>query len=218
LQAPAGPSGKTTVLIRTVMPGFLRGRSPGGNPRNYLHSQGAAEHRAAGLCSKRCAAKWMPRVPKGARSCAADAALALPLYEGFGLGRTRAGCESDHRLVHFRLATQLTVTAKAVEHSLFTERAARALQQSARLTLAAADDDPQLAEDVELLFERLDNNWGQRQRLLADMLPSSAVTGCGMWLGHEPGALCARISVRSRRNSTRPSARSLFTSAHCTPY
>jgi hypothetical protein len=50
---------------------------------------------------------------------------------------------------------------------------------------------------VELLFERLDNNWGNVQRLLADMLRER-----GHWLryvlAHEPGALCERISASLR--------------------
>src|SRR6201999_3897164 len=94
---------------------------------------------------------------------------------------------------NFRLATQLTVTARAGGALLITERPWELYRLAARRTLEAAEYDTELGADIDLLFERLDNHWTNVQKLLARMLGQR-----GHWLryvlGHEPGALCARIS------------------------
>jgi ATP-dependent exoDNAse (exonuclease V) beta subunit len=134
--------------------------------------------------------------PQGARLHAfAEAALTRAAQRGWNLaqdpGRLRIQTIDSF---NFRLATQLTVTAKAGGSLVITERPQDLYNRAARQTLSAAEEDAQLASDVELLFERLDNNWGNVQRLLADMLRER-----GHWLryvlGHDPGALCERISA-----------------------
>ncbi|MBS0417104.1 MAG: UvrD-helicase domain-containing protein [Proteobacteria bacterium] len=192
LQAPAG-SGKTTVLTERL----LRLLSEVDQPEEILAitftRKAAAEMRARVLKALR--GETETSSAQGARMRKfADAALAHATARGWDLaqdpGRLRIQTIDSF---NFRLATQLTVTAKAGGSLLITERPGELYNRAARQTLAAADHDEQLAADVELLFERLDNNWGNVQRLLADMLNQR-----GHWLryvlGHEPSALCKRIS------------------------
>jgi ATP-dependent helicase/nuclease subunit A len=192
LQAPAG-SGKTTVLTERL----LRLLSEVDQPEEILAitftRKAAAEMRARVLKALR--GEIDTTSAQGARMRAfADAALARASARGWDLaqdpGRLRIQTIDSF---NFRLATQLTVTAKAGGSLLITERPHELYNRAARQTLAAADHDDQLAADVELLFERLDNNWSNVQRLLGDMLRQR-----GHWLryvlGHDPGALCTRIS------------------------
>ena len=192
LQAPAG-SGKTTVLTERL----LRLLSEVDQPEEILAitftRKAAAEMRARVLKALR--GETDTSSAQGARMRKfADAALARATARGWDLaqdpGRLRIQTIDSF---NFRLATQLTVTAKAGGSLQITERPGELYNRAARQTLAAADHDEQLAADVELLFERLDNNWGNVQRLLADMLRQR-----GHWLryvlGHAPDALCMRIS------------------------
>ncbi|MGH8210690.1 MAG: UvrD-helicase domain-containing protein, partial [Steroidobacteraceae bacterium] len=91
-------------------------------------------------------------------------------------------------------ASQLPVTAKAGGALAITDRPRELYHRAARDTLVAAESDAELSADVEFLFERLDNNWRNVERLLASMLQER-----GHWLryvlGHEPQALCARINA-----------------------
>ena len=192
LQAPAG-SGKTTVLTERL----LRLLSEVDQPEEILAitftRKAAAEMRARVL--KALHGEIDTSTAQGLRMRAfADAALARASARGWDLaqdpGRLRIQTIDS---LNFRLATQLTVTAKAGGALVITERPQELYSRAARQTLASAEDDEQLAADVELLFERLDNNWGNVQRLFADMLRQR-----GHWLryvlGHEPGALCERVS------------------------
>jgi ATP-dependent helicase/nuclease subunit A len=192
LQAPAG-SGKTTVLTERL----LRLLSEVDQPEEILAitftRKAAAEMRARVL--KALHGQIDTTTAQGARMRAfANAAMARAATRGWDLSRDpgRLHIQTIDSL-NFRLATQLTVTAKAGGTLVITEQPHELYNHAARQTLSAAEHDEQLAADVELLFERLDNNWGNVQRLLADMLRQR-----GHWLRyvlqHEPGALCARIS------------------------
>ena len=192
LQAPAG-SGKTTVLTERLLRLLAEVDQPEEILAITFTRKAAAEMRARVLKALRNETDTSSA--QGARMRKfAEAALARATARGWDLaqdpGRLRIQTIDSF---NFRLATQLTVTAKAGGSLLITERPGELYNRAARQTLAAADHDEQLAGDVELLFERLDNNWGNVQRLLADMLRQR-----GHWLryvlGHEPGALCARIS------------------------
>ena len=169
LQAPAG-SGKTTVLTERL----LRLLSEVSQPEEIIAitftRKAAAEMRARVLKALRGEVDGSN--PQGARICAfAKAALVRAAERGWNLaqdpGRLRIQTIDSF---NFRLATQLTVTAKAGGALVITERPYELYNRAARQTLAAAGEDAQLAADVELLFERLDNNWANVQRLLADML------------------------------------------------
>jgi ATP-dependent helicase/nuclease subunit A len=192
LQAPAG-SGKTTVLTERLLRLLCEVEQPEEILAITFTRKAAAEMRARVL--KALHGDIDTTNAQGARMRAfADAALARAGTRGWDLaqdpGRLRIQTIDSF---NFKLATQLTVTAKAGGSLVITERPHELYNRAARQTLAAADHDEQLAADVELLFERLDNNWSNVQRLLADMLRQR-----GHWLryvlGHEPGALCARIS------------------------
>lgn len=192
LQAPAG-SGKTTVLTERLL--------------RLLGEVDEPEEILAITFTRKAAAEMRARVLKALRGeidISNSQGSRLHEYAGRALARSAALgwdlANDPGRLriqtidsFNFRLATQLTVTAKAGGALLISELPAGLYDRAARETLAAADVDAQLAADVELLFERLDNNWGNVQRLLADMLQKR-----GHWLryvlGHGPDALCARVN------------------------
>src|SRR5579859_2524261 len=192
LQAPAG-SGKTTVLTERLLRLLAQVNQPEEILAITFTRKAAAEMRARVLKALR--GEIDTSSAQGARLRKfAEAALAHASRRSWNLaqdpGRLRIQTIDSF---NFRLATQLTVTAKAGGALQITERPGELYNRAARQTLAAADHDEQLAADVELLFERLDNNWGNVQRLLADMLRER-----GHWLryvlGHEPGALCERVN------------------------
>ncbi len=191
LQAPAG-SGKTTVLTERLLRLLAEVDEPEEILAITFTRKAAAEMRARVLKALR--GDVDPSSPQGARMRVwADAALARAAARGWDLaqdpGRLRIQTIDSF---NFRLATQLTVTAKAGGNLMITERPGELYSRAARETLAAAEDDARLAADIELLFERLDNNWGNVQRLLADMLHQR-----GHWLryvlDHDAGSLCARV-------------------------
>src|SRR5882757_7028046 len=163
LQAPAG-SGKTTVLTERLLRLLSVVDEPVENLAITFTRKAAAEMRARVLKALR--GEVDTSSAQGARVRQfADAALARAAARGWDLaqdpGRLRIQTIDSFNL---RLATQLTVTAKAGGSLLITERPHELYNRAARQTLAAADHDEQLAADVELLFERLDNNWSNVQR------------------------------------------------------
>ncbi|HVS75771.1 MAG TPA: UvrD-helicase domain-containing protein, partial [Steroidobacteraceae bacterium] len=192
LQAPAG-SGKTSVLTRRL----LRLLAVVDEPEEIL----------AITFTRRAAAEMRARVLRALRGEAGDgaqgeklralAAAALQRSEARGWrlaqdpGRLRIQTIDSF---NFRLASQLPVTARAGTELVVSTRAAELYQLAARETLLAAEQDPELSADLELLFERLDNRWGHVERLLADMLRQRA-----HWLryvlGHQPDVLCERVTA-----------------------
>lgn len=190
LQAPAG-SGKTTVLTERLLRLLARVDEP--------------EEILAITFTRRAAAEMRERVLKALRGELPQGALGdrLRTLAAAALARDAARrwklAQDPARLriqtidsFNFALASQLTVTARAGGTLSISERPEELYAEAARTTLAAADDDAQLVLDVELLFERLDNNWRNVEQLLADMLQRR-----GHWLryvlGHEPRQLCERI-------------------------
>src|SRR5947207_2905202 len=147
LQAPAG-SGKTTVLTERL----LRLLSEVDQPEEILAitftRKAAAEMRARVLKALRGEVDTSSAQGVRMREFA-DAALARAAVRGWDLaqdpGRLRIQTIDSF---NFRLATQLTVTAKAGGTLVITERPQELYDRAARQTLAAADDDAQLAEDV----------------------------------------------------------------------
>ncbi len=192
LQAPAG-SGKTTVLAERLLRLLAEADEPEEILAITFTRKAAAEMRGRVLNALRGEIAAGSRQGERLRALA-SAALARAAARGWNLaqdpGRLRIQTIDSF---NFRLATQLTVTAKAGGALVIAESPRDLYEQAARHTLVAAQDDPELAADVELLFERLDNHWSNVERLLAEMLQRR-----GHWLryvlGHEPGALCARIS------------------------
>ncbi|HET9107255.1 MAG TPA: UvrD-helicase domain-containing protein [Steroidobacteraceae bacterium] len=191
LQAPAG-SGKTSVLTQRL----LRLLAVVDEPEQILAitftRRAAAEMRARVLRALR------GDVGEGAQAAhlrqLASAALERSQERGWRLaqdpGRLRIQTIDSF---NFRLASQLPVTARAGSELSVSARPDELYRLAARETLLAADADAQLAADLELLFERLDNRWSLVERLLADMLRQRA-----HWLryvlGHEPDILCRRVA------------------------
>lgn len=194
LQAPAG-SGKTTVLTKR----FLR----------LLENVDEPEEILAVTFTRKAAAEMRARI-------VSELAKDPP-----GLhARIRAWDLANHpgRLriqtldaFNFWLASQLPVTAKAGGVLRVDDRPDELYQRAARATLFEGEQDPERAADIELLFERLDNNWDKVERLLAEMLAKRA-----HWLRHvlgpDPQALRERMtaSLRELISDAIGSARSLW--------
>ena len=192
LQAPAG-SGKTTVLTQRL----LRLLAVVDDPEEILAitftRKAAAEMRARVLKALRGEIDTTSAQGRRLQALAA-AALQRGAARGWNLaqdpGRLRIQTIDSF---NFRLASQLPVTAKAGGALTITDRPGEIYRRAARGTLVAAEGDTDLSADIEFLFERLDNNWQNVERLLAEMLKER-----GHWLryvlAHEPQALCARIN------------------------
>ena len=192
LQAPAG-SGKTTVLTQRLLRLLAEVDEPEEILAITFTRKAAAEMRARVLKALR--GEIETASPQGRRVQAlAAAALRRAAARGWNLaqdpGRLRIQTIDSF---NFRLASQLPVTAKAGGALAITDRPRELYHRAARGTLVVAESDPELGADVEFLFERLDNHWSNVEGLLASMLQER-----GHWLryvlGHEPQALCARIS------------------------
>jgi len=190
LQAPAG-SGKTSVLTQRL----LRLLAVVDEPEEIL----------AITFTRRAAAEMRARVLRALREEVGEDAQGRRLRElaAAALQRSQARgwrlAQDPGRLriqtidsFNFRLASQLPVTARAGGELVLSTRPEELYRLAARETLFAAEADPELAADLELLFERLDNRWAHVERLLADMLRERA-----HWLrhvlGHEPEVLCRRV-------------------------
>ena len=192
LQAPAG-SGKTTVLTQRLL--------------RLLAAVDEPEEVLAITFTRKAAAEMRARVLKAlrgeidissAQGCRLQGLATAALQRGAARGWNLAQDPGRLRIqtidsFNFRLASQLPVTAKAGGALTITDRPWELYHRAARGTLVAAESDPDLSADIEFLFERLDNNWHNVERLLADMLQER-----GHWLRyvltHEPQALCARIN------------------------
>ena len=192
LQAPAG-SGKTTVLTQRLLRLLAVVEEPEEILAITFTRKAAAEMRARVLKALR--GEIDTSSAQGRRLQAlATAALQRGAARGWNLaqdpGRLRIQTIDSF---NFRLASQLPVTAKAGGALTITDRPWEIYHRAARGTLVAAESDPELSADIEFLFERLDNNWHNVERLLAAMLQER-----GHWLRyvltHEPQALCARIN------------------------
>lgn len=193
LQAPAG-SGKTTVLTHRLLRLLAQVDEPEEILAITFTRKAAAEMRARVMNALRGEIDSKGSQGKRLRALA-KAALRQSAVRGWNLaddpGRLRIQTIDSF---NFRLASQLPVGAGAGGALHIADSPRELYRRAARRTLIDADADDTLAADADLLFERLDNNWGKVEELLQDMLQQR-----GHWLphvlAHDPGALRGRIGA-----------------------
>ncbi|GAC1458581.1 MAG: UvrD-helicase domain-containing protein [Steroidobacteraceae bacterium] len=193
LQAPAG-SGKTAVLTQR----FLRLLCMVDEPQAIL----------AITFTRKAAAEMRGRVLRALHGQIPDDDPCAPQLRQLAAEALRHAATRDWKLLQapgalriqtidsfdYWLASQLPVAARAGGTLTVTEAAGELYRRAARRTLVDGEADAQLADDIELLFERFDNNWNLLERLLAQMLRQRS-----HWLRYvvadEPRALCERINA-----------------------
>jgi len=193
LQAPAG-SGKTAVLTQRFLRLLCTVDEPGAILAITFTLKAAAEMRTRIMRALRgeiadhdpCAAEVRSLASEARRHAEArgwnllenPAVLRIQTIDSF----------------NYWLASQLPLAARAGGTLNIAETPAALYRRAAQRTLAAADGDAPLAAALELLFERLDNQYHTVERLLAHMLELR-----GHWLRyvleHEPQGLCARVNA-----------------------
>ncbi len=196
LQAPAG-SGKTAVLTQRM----LRLLADVDEPEEILAI--TFTRRAAAEMRERVLQALAGEVGEGAlaRRLGALAARALARSEARGWrlredpGRLRIQTIDAFNL---SLASRLPLAARCGGPLRLGERPETLYRRAARETLVRAEQDPELAVDVGLWFERLDNRWGNVERLLAEMLRERA-----HWLPHVLGSAPQRLSARVEESLVR---------------
>jgi ATP-dependent exoDNAse (exonuclease V) beta subunit len=192
LEAPAG-SGKTAVLSARYLRLLATVEDPGEILAVTFTRKAAAEMRARVLRALR--GEFAAHDPNAqALRALAQAALTHGAARGWQLAQEPQTLRIQTiDSFNYWLASQLPVAARIGGTLNVTESAAELYQRAARATLTAADSDPELQGDAQLLFERLDNHWLNLERLLAQMLRER-----GHWLrfvsGEDPHTLCARIN------------------------
>src|SRR6204780_2685960 len=152
LQAPAG-SGKTTVLTQR----FLRLLATVDEPEEIL----------AVTFPRKAAAAMRARIVQALSDDPLLSAKAMSWDLANNPGRLRIQTIDSF---NFWVASQLPVTAKAGGTLVVDDRPEELYQRAARMTLVEGENDAELAPDIELLFERLDNRWDHVEELLAQML------------------------------------------------
>jgi len=177
LQAPAG-SGKTTVLTER----FIRLLATVDEPEEILAV--TFTRKAAAAMRARIVGTLGKHPPASSRVRAWDLAS--------NPGRLRIQTIDSF---NFWLASQLPVSAKAGGTLSVDDRPEELYARAARAALVEGEEDREIAPDIELLFERLDNRWNNVEELLAQMLEKRA-----HWLRHVMGP--DRAALRARMTAS----------------
>ena len=193
LEAPAG-AGKTAVLTQRFLRLLCTVDDPGQILAITFTRKAAAEMHARVTRALRGELTGADAGSAQLRALAA-AALAHGAERGWRLAEEPQGLRIQTiDAFNYWVASQLPIAAKAGGALEVTEAADALYHTAARSTLIAAEADPALAPDVQLLFERFDNHWTNIEAMLAQMLRER-----GHWLPYvleQPAAeLCARVNA-----------------------
>ena len=196
LEAPAG-AGKTAVLTQRFLRLLCTVEDPGEILAITFTRKAAAEMHARVTRALRGQLSGDDPASRMLRTLAA-AALAHGVARGWKLAEEPQSLRIQTiDAFNYWLASQLPIAAKAGGTLEVTESPGALYQRAARSTLLGAEADPQLAPDIQLLFERLDNHWAHIEAMLAQMLAER-----GHWLPYvleQPAAeLCARVNASLR--------------------
>ena len=181
LQAPAG-SGKTTVLVERLLVLLAQADTP--------------EEILAITFTRKAAAEMALRVAQVLQQPGplAQAVRARSQARGWRL------LENPHRLriqtldaLNRALALQMPLAARGSGALGVLQQPQSAYRTAARRALLDAQSEPMLRADVQRLFERLENDFGRCERLIAGMLEKRA-----HWLPHLVGEAVAHLATRVR--------------------
>ena len=181
LQAPAG-SGKTTVLIERLLVLLAQADTP--------------EEILAITFTRKAAAEMALRVAQVLQqpSALAQAVRARSQARGWRL------LENPNRLriqtldaLNRALALQMPLAARGSGALGVLQQPQSAYRMAARRALLDAQSDPVLRPDAQRLFERMENDFGRCERLIAGMLAKRP-----HWLPHLVGDAAAHLATRVR--------------------
>jgi ATP-dependent helicase/nuclease subunit A len=184
LQAPAG-SGKTTVLIRRLLVLLAQAETPEDILAITFTRKAAAE-----MALRVARALQLPSDPL------AQAVNARSRERGWRLQ------ENPNRLriqtldsLNRALALQMPLAARGSGSLGVLQNPHSAYRSGARRTLVDAQTDPHLRADVQLLFERMENDFGRCESLIAGMLEKRT-----HWLPYLVGDAAVHLAARIRES------------------
>jgi ATP-dependent exoDNAse (exonuclease V) beta subunit len=197
LEAPAG-SGKTTVLTQRLLALLAEVDEPEQVLAITFTRKAAAEMRV------RVLAALAGDIDPGHPQAALMTALAQRVHARSKLLGWQIDAHASRLRIltidafNFSLAAQHPFAAGAGAGLVIADRPEDLYLRAARRALLEGEPEPDLRADLDLLFERLDNQWGRVEALLAGMLARRA-----HWLPHvlggEAGDLRARIGASLAR-------------------